>query len=137
MEVCITEIETSQYVDLHWVRIRFQNTTSLFWTHCLVLIILAKPPECFMVMNSSDVYSNRTEINELMWYSWGSPETSGCITQSVTFVNGYNGIPVSQETWVVKSSVNKAAGTEEAASTYSGFFSGNNKDLDNAFEKTK
>lgn len=72
-------------------------------------------------MNSSDVYSNHREINELMWYSWSSLGTTRCVTQTVMFVNGYNGIHVIQGTWVVKSAANKVPGNQEAASKYTGF----------------
>lgn len=74
-----------------------------------------------MIMNSSDVYSNHREINELMWYSWSSLGTTGCVTQTVMFVNGYNGIHVIQGSWVVKSSANKVPGNQETASNYTGF----------------
>lgn len=72
-------------------------------------------------MNSSNVYSNHREINELMWYSWSSLGTTRCVTQTVMFVNGYNGIHVIQGTWVVKSAANKVPGNQEAASKYTGF----------------
>lgn len=58
-------------------------------------------------MNSSDVYSNHKEINEFMWYSSGFLGTSGCVTRSVMFVNGYNGRRVSQGTWIVNSQLIK------------------------------
>ena len=56
-----------------------------------------------------------------MWYSCGSLGTSGCVTPSVMFVNGYNGIHVIQGTWVVNSWANKVPGNKEAASNYTGF----------------
>jgi hypothetical protein len=74
-----------------------------------------------MIMNSSDVYSNWKEINELIPYSCDSLGTSGCATQSVVFVNEYNGVRVSQGTWAFKLSVNKEAGNEEIASIDRGF----------------
>lgn len=74
-----------------------------------------------MIMNTSDVYFNRKEINELMRYSCGSLGTSGCAPQSVMFVNGYSGIHVIQGTWMVKSSANKVPGNKETASTYTSF----------------
>lgn len=72
-------------------------------------------------MNSSDVYSNSKEINELMRYSCGSLGTSGCVTWSLMLVNGYSGIRVIQGNGVVKSSVHNGAGNKEAASIYPRF----------------
>lgn len=72
-------------------------------------------------MNSSDVYTNSKEINELNWYSCGSLGTWGCVTWSIMFVNGYSGICVIQGIGVLKSSVNNVSGNEEAALIDNGF----------------
>ena len=64
---------------------------------------------------------NSKEINGLMRYSCGSLGTSECVTWSVVFVNGYNGMCVIQGTGLVKSSANTVAGNEETASIYTGF----------------
>lgn len=51
----------------------------------------------------------------------GSLGTSGCVTWSIMFVNGYNGIRVIQGIGVLKSSVNNVPGNEEAAPVDTGF----------------
>lgn len=71
---------------------------------------------------------NSKEINELMRYSYGSLGISGCATLSVMFVNGYNGMRVTQGTRVVKTSANNVTVNKETASIYNGFLR-NNKAL--------